>query len=142
MNTAKNLTSYDLQAQAFLERTRTRMKVRFVSHGRYFNEHEDERDIFCVYFTRDRGDHNASIAIRFGQSINKSTGDGGEPPSAYDVLACLTKSEPGTFEEFCAEYGYDNDSIAALTTYKAVVKEWQKVRRIWGDCLEELQEIN
>lgn len=63
-------------------------------------------------------------------------------PSAYDVLACITKSDPGTFNEFCYEYGYNNDSIKALETYRAVQEEWSGVRRMFGDCLEELQEIN
>lgn len=64
------------------------------------------------------------------------------PPSAYDVLSCLTKHDPGTFNEFCDEYGYNNDSIKALDTYRAVQEEWSGVRRMFGDCLEELVEIN
>ena len=62
-------------------------------------------------------------------------------PSAYGVLACLTKSDPGTFNEFCYEYGFNNDSIKALDTYRAVQEEWSGVRRMFGDCLEELAEI-
>ena len=64
------------------------------------------------------------------------------PPSAYDVMACLTKYDPGTFNEFCDEYGYNNDSIKALDTYRAVQEEWSGVRRMFGGCLEELEEIN
>lgn len=62
-------------------------------------------------------------------------------PTAYDVLACLTKYDPGTFENFCAEYGYDTDSRKALETYLAVQKEWQGVARLFGDCLDEYAEI-
>ena len=63
-------------------------------------------------------------------------------PTIYSILACLTKSDPGYFEEFCADYGYDDDSITARDTWQAVVKEWREVERLFGDCLEELQEIN
>lgn len=63
-------------------------------------------------------------------------------PKLYDILACLTKSNPGHFEEFCDEYGYSDDSISARDTWQAVVKEWREVERLFGDCLEELQEIN
>lgn len=64
------------------------------------------------------------------------------PPTPYDVLACLTKSDPGTFKDFCADFGYNDDSIKALETYRAVQAEWQEVERLFGDCLEELEEIN
>lgn len=64
------------------------------------------------------------------------------PPTPYDVLACLTKYDPGTFKDFCAGCGYSDDSIKALDTYRAVQDEWQAVTQIFGDCLEELAEIN
>ena len=62
-------------------------------------------------------------------------------PSAYDILTCITKCDPGSFEEFCGDYGYDTDSRKALETYIAVQKEWSDVQRMFGDCLDELQEI-
>lgn len=65
-----------------------------------------------------------------------------EKPSNYDILACITKRDPGTFEEFCIEFGYSNDSIKAEKTYKAVVNEYTNMCRIFSDSeLEELQEI-
>lgn len=39
-----------------------------------------------------------------------------ELPSTYDLLACITKSDPGTFVDWCADYGYDDDSCAAERT--------------------------
>ena len=64
-------------------------------------------------------------------------------PTCYVVLACLTKYEPSTFEEFCAEYGYDEDSRAAERIYIAVQKEFANLKRIFTlEQLEELQEIN
>ena len=63
-------------------------------------------------------------------------------PSAYDVLACLTKYDPDTFEEFCYSYGYDTDSRKAEKIYKAVCEEWVNVQKIWTDSeIEEMQEI-
>lgn len=63
-------------------------------------------------------------------------------PSLYDILTCLTKSDPGTFEDFCLEYGYDNDSRKALEVYFAVQKDWIECNNIFHDCLDELQEVN
>ena len=64
------------------------------------------------------------------------------PPSAYDVLTCLTKYDPGTFKDFCADFGYSDDSIKALETYRAVQDEWSEVVLMFNDCLDELMEIN
>ena len=83
---------------------------------------------------------NRRITFQFWNSYNDA--QAGELPSAYDVLACITKNDPGTFEQFCAEYGYDVDSRKAESVYRAVVKEWQKVRRFFTSKeLEQLQEI-
>lgn len=63
-------------------------------------------------------------------------------PTAYDVLACLTKYDPGSFEDFCSEYGYDSDSKTADRVYAAVKEEWLNVCRVWNDSeIEELAEI-
>lgn len=64
-------------------------------------------------------------------------------PSEYSILSCLTKYDPESFENFCNEFGYDEDSKTAERTYNAVVNEWQHVCMIWTDDeIEELQEIN
>lgn len=64
-------------------------------------------------------------------------------PTCYDVLACLAHYDPGSFQNFCDEFGYSNDSIRTLKTYLAVQDEWNNLRRIFtSGQLEELAEIN
>ena len=64
-------------------------------------------------------------------------------PSAYDVLACITKYDPGTFENFCSEYGYNEDSRSAEKIYFAVQKEYTQLARLFtAEQMKELQEIN
>lgn len=64
-------------------------------------------------------------------------------PTEYDILACMTKSDPGTFEDFCCEFGYDEDSRTAERIYFAVQKEYSELSRIFTpEQMEELQEIN
>ena len=66
----------------------------------------------------------------------------GEKPDAYGVLACLTKRDPGSFEDFCSEFGYDNDIRLAKKNYKGVVKEWEEVKGFFSDSeLSDAQEI-
>lgn len=65
-----------------------------------------------------------------------------KPPTSYDVLACLTKYDVGTFDDFCYEFGYDTDSKTADRVYAAVKEEWLNVCRIWNDQeIKELSEI-
>lgn len=66
-----------------------------------------------------------------------------QAPTAYDILACMTKYEPGTFEDFCSEYGYDTDSRSAEKTYQAVKGEYSNLCRLFSDAdLELMQEIS
>jgi len=63
-------------------------------------------------------------------------------PSEYDVLACLEKYDVGTFEDFCSEFGYDEDSRTAERIYIAVIKEYKDLTRIFTEeQMEELSEI-
>ena len=63
-------------------------------------------------------------------------------PTMYDILTCLTKYDPDSFENFCSEYGYDTDSRKAEKTYNAVYDEWLNVSRLFNDeQLEVLQLI-
>ena len=63
-------------------------------------------------------------------------------PSEYDVLACLEKYDVGTFEDFCSEFGYDEDSRTAEQIYIAVIKEYKDLTRIFTEeQMEELSEI-
>lgn len=63
-------------------------------------------------------------------------------PNEYDVLACLEKYDPGTFEDFCSELGYNEDSRTAERIYIAVIKEYKDLIRIFTEeQMEELREI-
>lgn len=75
-------------------------------------------------------------------NLSGLTYDLGEEPTAYDVLSCLTKYDPDTFEEFCSSYGYEEDSRKAEKIYFKVRDEFKEVRMLWSDeQLEELQKI-
>lgn len=128
---------YQKQATAFLQDTGATFKATFLEHGWYFVTDTVERDIFKFTFKR----NGKSFSGKFGQSIVHSDGSGGHTPTAYDVLACLTKYDPGNFMDFCKDFGYDEDSRTAERIYKGVQKEWDKVSKMFGDVIEQLQEI-
>lgn len=64
-------------------------------------------------------------------------------PSSYDILTCLTKYDPGTFEDFCGEFGYDTDSRKAEKTYNLVIAEWMEISDLFNEEeMDLLREIN
>lgn len=65
-------------------------------------------------------------------------------PSAYDVLACISGDAytPETFADFCAEYGYESDSIKALQQFRRCDRFAKRLRAFFTESeLQELSEI-
>ena len=128
-------TDYNKQAGTFLNITQTMFKAEFKRHDFYFDDDKEQRDIYRITLKN----RLHTYRFNFGQSITNT----GIAPRPYDVLACLQKYEVGTFENFCADFGYDTDSRSAYKTYKAVMKEWKNVELLFTpEHLEQLQEIN
>ena len=125
--------NYQQQANDFATKHNIKLKINRTTYGYHFEEDEQKRYIFNCTLTRNR----KRYTFNFGQSFAA----GNIKPTMYDILTCLTKYDPETFENFCSEYGYNTDSIKALNTYKAVKREFNGVNRLFGDILEELQEI-
>lgn len=102
---------------------------------------KDNNPKFCRVF------NDKKEAMAFSHKIHSSGGVIKNPdkkaPTAYDLLSVITKSDPGTFDGFCSEFGHDNDSISARDTWQSVREEWNEVRGFFSRPeLEELQEIN
>lgn len=149
------ITEYDRQAEKFLQDTDTEFKAEFLYNGPYWDGEKEKRDIYEITLSRGKN----KFPFRFGQSIVNSKEDDSKHvwrnkqgkfipnkrtyPTPYDLLACLTKYDPGTFKEFCSEFGYDTDSRKAEKTYFAVQEEYSKVRKLFSpDEIEQLAEIS
>lgn len=141
LKTTKNhntMQDYQKQASDLLKKMNVVFTTKFLKNDFYFYGDKETRDIFKVSFRRDK----KSFSLSFGNSLKDSTGSGGNPPTAYDVLSCIQKYEVGTFENFCSDFGYDTDSRRAEKTYKAVCKEWKKVSSFFTpEELKELQDV-
>lgn len=131
----ETITDYQKQANDFLKKHGIKFSGKYIDHAKHFEDDKDYRDIWLLTLRR----NGKQVSFRFGQSINNT----GEMPTSYDLLACLTKCDPESFEWFCSNYGYDTDSRKAKRTYKEVMKEWEKVNSFFTSTeLEELQEIS
>lgn len=101
-------------------------------YKKHFQDDKHPRHVFKIKLQRGKN----SYTFQFRQSIQADA----EEPTMYDVLACLTKYDPGTFEDFCSEFGYDEDSRKAEKIYKLVCKEFEGMKRLFSP--EELNAIS
>jgi hypothetical protein len=100
----------------------------------FWNSYADEEHNY--FRTHDKPQDN-SFTDRMRRSKQPA-----RTPTAYDLLACIEKNEPGTFKDFCDNFGYSDDSMRAFDVYRVVQEEYSKTRRFFTSSeLEELQEI-
>lgn len=126
------MSEYEKQANDFAQKHGVKLKELSMRVGSMWGE-KQQRCIFKMRLSRNR----RSYTFDFGQSL----ANGSETPTMYDVLACMQKYDVGSFEDFCHEFGYDEDSRKAERTYKAVCREYAAMERLFGDVMDELQEI-
>jgi len=117
-----------------------------ITNSQYYQDRIKERT-----YTLSGGSRTGNYSINDISKYNGGLGLGGyqlklvpgKMPTAYDVLACLTKYPVYDFEDFCNGFGYDIDSRKARKVYKSVKKEWENIAILFNDAeLELLREIN
>ena len=95
--------------------------------------------------------HNDEIIKRAGISLSglrySKTGRAEvlelRKPKAYDILACLDTYASNDFADFCANYGYNEDSRIAEKTFHAVQEQQNNLRKLFThEELARLNEIN
>lgn len=104
------------------------MNILSSEYKKHFADDEKQRYVFKIRLSKG----GKQYTFEFGQSI----AEGNNEPTMYDVLTCLTKHDPETFKDFCANYGYDI-SKTAVKVYKAVSEEWENIQRLFTE--EELE---
>jgi hypothetical protein len=130
-------TNYEQQANEFLQKTNTTVKIDFLKYDFHFSDDTQMRDIYIV--TIKRG--SRQFTVKFGSSLNDTRKK--QAPTNYDILACLQKYDVGSFYDFCSDFGYNEDLRKAQKIYNAVCKEYNNVCKIWDDSeIEILNEIN
>lgn len=132
------MSNYTEQAEQFAKKHNITLEIGRPTQRMYFFNDTQKRYVFpCIL--RRKGE---SYCFKFGQSIS----EGSNKPDIYSILSCLTKYHPGTFDEFCAEFGYypinnSREFKNVQLTYKNVLNEFNNVENLFSDIIEELAEI-
>lgn len=138
--TTEKANEYHAQADAFMADTGTTLAWEFDGFRKHLPDDKEARNCWRFTLTRNGREYSAT----FGQSLAESRTTKRRltvPPHAYDLLAGIQKDDPGSFHDFCASFGYDEDSRKAEATHRAVMEEWHGVDRLFHDVLDRLQEI-
>lgn len=151
-------SKYNEAAAEFLHYTQAKISKEFKKIGKHFEGDKNDRPIYLI--TISKGERKYSF--NFGESINHLQENkqkikvwGGaffkkhldellakNPPSDYSILAALEKHDVGSFENFCSEFGYEQDSRKAEKIYNSVKNEFKSLQIIFTDKeLELMQDI-
>lgn len=135
------------KAQEFCRKTNTGITVNFVK-----NDMECPWDVgkchakYAVVISRKVSGIKKRMTLDFWESIVGTQNN--EVPDEYDILACLDKYDPGNYEEFCHEFGYeiyDPDGMyynpESKRVYKGVRHCYMQVVRLFSDVIDDLREI-
>lgn len=77
--------------------------------------------------------------FEYTDSVNNT--NQGIEPKVKDLLSCLVmdySSKDEDFDEFCSEFGYDNDSIKAQKIHQAIIKNADKMMRVFRGDIKQL----
>ena len=97
---------------------------RFETVVRLTLKHAEVRKEYKKQFVKDQ----AFLAAWFAKAQKVA-------PSPSEVLACYCREgldADQSFENWCADFGYDSDSRKALDTYNACTENGKKARRVLG----------
>ena len=136
------MREYTKMAEEFCTRNHVKMDFRFkgcLSDERFWGDSRP-RNTYEVFIERE----GKMMSVTFHDSLHNT--EQGIKPTAYDVLCCLTKYEvEEDVWDFAQGFGYDihdKESYKAVSeTHKACQKEYDDVVRVFGDIMDELQEI-
>ena len=134
---------YIKQALDFLRKTKSTLELEYVRTDFPTWDKEQKHDIYK--FTLKRGERK--YRGEFTTSIVETKRGVRRNPSAYDLLAGMQKYEVGTFENFCDEFGYNDQPLShynkVMEIYDAVKTEYFALTSLYNDReMDLLKEIN
>lgn len=125
----------------FVSINRITMTARYADHNPNMIEGGENMDHWRCAFKMGR----RSMTVYFSMGM----GHKGKQPAADEVLGCLVSDARGvdycrSFEDWCADYGYDTDSRKAERIFKACERSSKNLKRFFAgefDGLLQCEEV-
>jgi hypothetical protein len=118
--------------QSFVATYRVRMsQPEWIDHNPQMTEDDWSRGASHYKLTLKCGRRQMTTYFSMGSAHTSE-------PQLADVLDCLASDAAGvenaqSFENWCAEYGYDTDSRKAEKTFKICERQAENLKRLLGD---------
>ena len=139
-------TEYDAQAGEFMRKWGVKIHRHFVGKMRHFPDDREPRNVWEITLERDDG---RSFSFRYGDSIVNTQGFPRHKPSDYGILADVSAKscfDCKNVRDMVEEYGYDAptnrrefDKLHQIWVNSS--EHGRKLRELFADCLDELQEV-
>ena len=138
-------TEYDAQAGEFMRKYGVRIHRRFDGKRRFFLGDHEPRNVWRI--TLMRGD--SKMSFLFGDSIVNTHRVPRHKPSDYSIIACCSADSSfdcANVADMIAEYGYDTPTNRAESNklnriFVQSRRQAARLREMFADCLNELQEV-
>lgn len=108
---------YNKEIKEILKIKNINVKIIYVTKSFTNWDKDNLHNQYKVVLIRD----TKTMQFDFWDSIRNTEEE--KKPTVYDVLSCLEWYELGDFDDFCYNYGYDNDSITAFKLYAECQKQ-------------------
>ena len=138
-------TEYDAQAGEFMRKWGVKIHRHFVGKMRHFPYDREPRNVWEITLERS----GRSYSFRFGDSLVNTQKFPRHEPSDYSILACASADscfDCGDMWDMIEEYGYDAprdrrefDKLHQIWVNSS--EHARKLRELFADCLDELQEV-
>ncbi len=115
----------------FIENCIVKNKIKFKSVYTHY-DYETERNCFLVII------ENETFPFFKGLGLKNA------PPTIIEFLPCASSDcQAGemSFEEFCSEFGYNEDSRKAYVTWECCVEMTRKMKKVFGTHYSEFLEL-
>lgn len=133
------MNDYNKQAEDFLQKASANITITLAKNQQFPLWAKDGQDYGLMYNITIHRTNKKDYSFNFWDSI--AAREKHFEPNDYDILTCLTKHDPKTFNDFCLEFGYNEDSKLSEQIFFGVDKDWHAVNKMFGDMLDELREI-
>ena len=132
----QEISEYEKQADDFLKKTGTTIDIKYIglTIPKHWGNNEERHKTYEVTIYKD----NLSYTFKFWDSLH-NTEKLNTKPTNYDVLACLNVDYSEDLNDFCLNYGYEEDE-RAKEVYKKIKKETENLKRLFNN--KELDLLN
>ena len=139
------LSSNGLQIRITLSDTKVPAWVKDGVHGHHYRVTiHRPKSKGSILTSSDQPFRSKARCITFDFWDSVTAMESGESPIPYSVLACISGDihYAETFADFCSDYGYDQDSITALQTFRRCSAFAKRLRAFFTESeLSQLSEI-